>query len=105
MKSQVIEWAPFRLKSGKSEAELAAASDELQRDFLASQSGYLRRDVVRKDDGSFADIILWSSRHEAEAAMAKVANSTSCARYFALMQEGDGDPGAGVAHFTVLKSY
>lgn len=106
MSDQVVEWAPYRLKTGVTEAELFKAAEELQRDFLAKQPGYIRRELVKGDDGTFIDIVWWTSRRTAEEAVANAASSASCRRYFALMQEADdAQPGAGVMHFQSLRSY
>lgn len=102
---QVVEWAPFRLRPGRVEAELLKASDELQSEFLARQSGYIRRELVKGADGGFVDIVWWTDRRAAEEAMARVAASEVCARYFSLMREEDAGAGAGVAHFLTLKAY
>lgn len=106
MAHQIIEWAPFRLDPDTTEQRLLAVSDELQRQFLARQEGFVRRELLKKRDGEFVDLIWWSSLRAAEAAVASAANDPVCARYFALMQKTDHtDPGSGISHFLSLKRY
>ncbi len=105
MTTDTMEWAPFRLKPEATEAELAAASETLQRDFLAAQPGFLRRDLLRGPDGAYVDAVWWATPEAAAAAMALAADSPVCSRYFALMSENGEDAGAGVSLFRCLGSY
>lgn len=105
MSNQVIEWAPFSVREGVAEAALIAASEKLQRDFLANQDGFLRRELVKGQDRSYVDLVWWSSMETAEAAMAKVMESAICREYFALMEPHQAEAGAGVLHFRSLRTY
>jgi hypothetical protein len=101
----IIEWAPIRLAAGRSEKELLDASEAFQRDFLSVQPGFLRRELLRKSEREYVDIVHWQSAADAQAIMDKVANSQACAMYFAVMDMGTGDMTAGVDHFTSLAVY
>jgi hypothetical protein len=105
MSEQIIEWASFRLKPNTRESELLEAADELQVNFLAKCPGFLGRDLVRAGDGSFADIVRWSSRDAADAAMASTGESQACARYFALMEIDETDPAAGPALYQHIRAF
>jgi len=102
----IIEWAPFTLRNGASEQRLMEASESLQRDFLDRQEGFLRRDLLKAEDGSWVDLVFWRSRADMDAAMKRVTESPVCHTYFSLMNEADSaDPGAGVLHFQQRCSY
>lgn len=102
----VIEWAPFVVKPGVTEAVLLEVSHDLQRDFLEGQPGFIRRELVRSDRGQWTDLVYWESREAIEQAMLSVAESPACQRYFALMAGADhADPGEGVTVFEVRASY
>lgn len=102
----VIEWAPFTVRAGVTEEMMLAASEQLQRDFLERQPGFLRRELVRSDRGQWTDLVYWESREAVEQAMLAVADSGVCQRYFALMAGADhADPGGGVTIFEVRASY
>jgi hypothetical protein len=105
MQRRVLEWAPFRLKAGVEEASLLAASQELQRGFLAGQPGFMRRELLRAPDGSYVDLVLWETREAADAAMSHAADSTTCSLYFRLMTPEAADAGAGVLHFDEVARY
>jgi hypothetical protein len=102
----VLEWAPFELKPGVAEADLLAASDALQTEFLSQQPGFIRRELLRGKDGQWVDTVYWRSLAKAEQAARLVMESPVCLRYFELMvmPESD-DPNAGVSHFTHVRTY
>jgi hypothetical protein len=93
-----IEWAPFRLRDGATEAQLIEAAEAIQREFLGRQPGFLRRELARGAGGLWADVVHWSDAARAEAAMTAAATSLACRAYFELMAgvNGGADPGEGV---------
>jgi hypothetical protein len=105
MADQVLEWAPFRLKPGVDEAALLEASGRLQRDFLAHQDGFMRRELINGAEGAFVDLVWWSSFAASQAAMKKAAGSPACKAYVALMDCSERDPGDDVLLFGVVKAY
>jgi hypothetical protein len=105
MTGHVVEWAPFSIREGVGEAALLAASERLQREFLARQDGFVRRELIKGAERGYVDIVWWTSQETAEAAMAKVMESAICRDYFALMEPHQAEAGAGVLHFRSLRSY
>jgi hypothetical protein len=105
MTGPTIELARIRLAPGVSEAELIAASDAFQADFLARQPGFVRRELLRASAGEYADLVHWRSAADASAVMALAASSPACAAYFGVMAMDSGDPSAGVSHFLSLARY
>jgi hypothetical protein len=102
----VIEWAPFRLADGVTEAALLDASETLQREFLARRPGFVRRELLRGADGGWSDLVVWADQASADAVMSAVGESAACRAYFALMRGADAaDPGAGVLHLRRVRSY
>lgn len=103
---QVIEWAPFRLKDGVTDAELLAASDAMQVAFLQGQKGFIKRELVKGADGQWADVVYWISHADAEAAMPNAMENPVCLKYFEFLQGVDHDhPEVGVLHLNVMKTY
>ena len=99
-----IEWAAFRVRPGVTEPQIRAASTAIQEEFIARQPGFLRRELLRADDGSYVDVLWWRDRASAETAMAAAMQSPACARYFELMESDAADP-AGVKHLAQLAAY
>jgi hypothetical protein len=107
MKDQVvIEWAPFKLAPGVTEEELAAASRDLQQKFLATQRGFLRRELLRGKNGDWVDLLHWADQAAADDAMKAAGESAICLAYFHLMAGADSqEAGNGVLHFARVASY
>ena len=103
----VIEWAPFRLRDGVTDAQLLEASAAIQRDFLEGRPGFVRRELVRGSDGLWADVVYWIDLAAARDAMEAAASSPTCSRYFRLMIGASGapDPGEGVMHLRLVRTY
>lgn len=104
MSNHILEIAVIRLAAGRTEQDLIRASDRFQ-EFLRGQNGFLERSLVRASDGSFADVVRWASRKDADAIMEKVASSTACQTYFSIMEPSPGNPAEGVSHFDILATY
>lgn len=106
MNPLAIEIAPFLLAADVSEADMLAASDILEQQFLSRADGYLGRVLVRKDDQHWSDIVFWRSAAHAEKAMQQVADSEACRSYFQCMAHSDHDhPEEGVTLFQAMKHY
>jgi heme-degrading monooxygenase HmoA len=87
--ARVVEWAPFRLAPGVEESVLLEASEVLQREFLAHQPGFLRRELLRGDDGQWADLVYWEDEAAAGNAMREATASPACQSYFQRMTGAD----------------
>ena len=101
--STIVEWAPIKLAKEKTEQDLLTASDIFQREFLAGQPGFLSRELIRKADGEYVDIVHWRSQADVEAIMAKVENSPACATYFSVMDMSEGT--GSIDLYTSLAAY
>lgn len=101
----VVEWAPFTVVEGTDEQQLLAASEALQRDFLARQAGFLKRELLRVDARRWVDLVYWSSRVAADEAMKAAAASPACHAYFGLMVMEHADPAAGVTILEQVRAY
>lgn len=104
--AHVIEWAPFTVVEGTDEQKLVAASEALQRDFLAKRPGFVKRELLRVDARRFVDLVYWTSRDAAEGAIEAAASSPACHAYFGLMVMADHhDPAAGVTMLEPVRAY
>ena len=107
MATVTIEWAPFKLADAVDEARLLRASDGLQTEFLARQPGFIRRELLKGQNGQWVDLVYWESEDAAGRAMQDAMNSPVCLEYFRLMVgvNGGADPGEGLLHFRQVKTY
>jgi hypothetical protein len=92
--SPVTVLAPIKLATGKTEADLLAASKIFQKDFAAHEPGILRRELVRKPDGTYLDIVQFRSQEDFVDVVKKEMESPACAAFFAVMDLSDFDPEA-----------
>ncbi len=101
-----VEWAAFSLAPGVQEETLLEASAKLQAEFLDSQKGFIRRELLRGANGHWADLVYWESEEDAKAIVEAAFKSPVCVEYFKLMVGPDpADPEAGVLHFQRVDSY
>lgn len=104
--AHVVEWAPFTVIEGADEQKVVAASEALQRDFLAKQPGFVKRDLLRIDERRWVDLVVWESRAAVDHAMRAAATSQACHAYFSLMVMNEhADPAAGVTILDPIRSY
>ena len=68
LKGQIVELAPFILKNGVTEAGLLEASETLQKVFLFKQTGFIKRELVKKQIGEYLDMVYWDSQKNADKA-------------------------------------
>ena len=101
--NHTIEFAPFTLAEGVDEATLIAAAEELQKDFLGRQKGFIKRDLARLADGRWADVIYWESRESVEQAMQSAPENPAALRYFQLMAASESD--AANTLMSITRSY
>jgi len=105
MSDNIIEMAEIKLAAGRTETDLIRASDRFQTEFLSRQPGFIGRDLVRMEDGRYADIVRWESMSAAAAIMEQVPNSPACGAYFSVMEMNPENPQEGVHLYRVMTSY
>ncbi len=97
--------APIKLAEGKTEEDLLAASEVFQRDVVSHQPGVLRRELVRKSDGTYLDIVQFRSMKDAEKMMELGKESTGCREFFAVMDMDSADASLGEMVHQSLATY
>ncbi|KZL05135.1 hypothetical protein PsAD2_04490 [Pseudovibrio axinellae] len=85
MTDQVIEIAPFHLSPDRSESELLEASERFQKEFLEEFDGFVRRSLVKHEDGAYADIVTWATGAASKAAVAAAGKHAAGQAYFSLL--------------------
>lgn len=97
--------APIKLAEGKSEADLLAASLIFQNDFVAHEPGVLRRELVRKPDGTYLDIVQFRSEDDMADVVKREMESPACASFFSVMDLSDFDPDAQMDVYVSLETH
>lgn len=99
-----IEWAPFIKSPNVTDEQLIAAANSLNSDFLIKQKGFIKRELIKKNDNEYADVIYWETNTDAVTAGEKVSTCVKCNEYFTLMVM-DAKSGEGFSHYTIIKSW
>jgi general stress protein 26 len=77
--------ALIRLAAGKTERDLLKASDIVERDLVSKQPGVRQREMVRKVDGGYLDIVQFRSQADMDKVVALEMESPVCHQFFAVM--------------------
>ncbi len=105
MTTPITVLAPIKLATGKTEADLLAASERFQREFVNDQPGVIRRELVRKGDGTYLDIVQFRSMKDAEEIMELEKESAACHAFFAVMDMDSADESDGEVFHQSLATY
>ena len=99
-----IEWAPFIKTAGVTDEQLVSKANTVNRDFLIKQKGFIKRELIKKNDAEYADVIYWKTKNDAVTAGEKVGKCDTCNEYFKLMEMGV-KAGEGFSHYIIIKSW
>ena len=91
MTQPVTVIAPIERAAGKSEADLVAASQLFQQEFVDHEPGMLRRELVRKSDGTYLDIVQFRSAQDTNDVIEKEQNAPACHSFFSVMDMSEKD--------------
>ncbi|MCH6255366.1 hypothetical protein MLD52_02315 [Puniceicoccaceae bacterium K14] len=103
---EFVQFVPFHTLEDVREGALLEASEKLQEGFLSLQEGFIKRELLRDENGKWADLIYWESKEDSENAALKVPQSDVCGHYFSLIEPFDPeDPSQGVFTFTKISNW
>ncbi len=98
--TKTIEIVMYRAKPEVSDAHLTELSDGFQRE-LDGFPGYIRRRLLKDDDGIWIDIVDWNSMEEAMRASEQI-NASPLAAAFGELVEGES---VKVMHLSPVRVY
>jgi hypothetical protein len=96
----VIELVLMKPANGVDDAALLKACDDIM-PFLREAGGYLRRQVLRSDDGQWVDVVYWNSLEEALQAADPIMSTPAGQQLGAVL---DG-PSVRVFHLQQVRKY
>ncbi len=98
--------AQIELKDEIDERALIAASDAFQSAFAGRQPGIEKRLLLRGKDGTYADLVFFTSKEAADRVVEAELKSDACRDYFSVMKiPEDVSPDMGVLRFEHVKTY
>jgi hypothetical protein len=97
----IVEVSQFRLVAGADENAFLAAAERTQSEFLGQQHGFLGRDLLRADDGTWMDIVRFQDAESAEAAFVAFAGHPGVVAFESML-----DPSSlRMTHWWAAKSW
>lgn len=104
--AQVVEFAAIQLKDSVTEEMLLKTSSRLQKEFLDKQDGFLKRELLKKSDREYVDLVYWSSQAHADKVVQNAMSSPVCFAFFQLMKEADPNhPEGGLSYYQIVGEY
>lgn len=85
--NETIELVTFRLASG--DARSFVAANGMINDWLKKQPGFISRRLGQKADGSWIDVLMWSSDEAAKTAGAKAMTELSDCKAMAMISPAE----------------
>jgi hypothetical protein len=97
----IVEVAQFKLKSGVSEGNFLEASQVAQDGFISKCVGYISRELFKKEDNTWLDMVRWTSMEDAQSAMNKFMNEPGAKKFEEMI-----DPSTvQIMHLTQVKVF
>ena len=81
--SEVIEVVQFKLAKGVTPAAFAALDRAVEREHVARQPGFMRRESAVSDDGEWLVVVHWASARDADASMASFTQAAAAQPFLA----------------------
>jgi hypothetical protein len=81
----IVEVSQFRLVAGTDENAFLAAAEQTQSEFLGQQHGFVGRDLLRADDGTWMDIVRFRDAESARAAFVAFARHPGAAPFESML--------------------
>lgn len=85
MTTPITVLVPIKLAKGKTEDDLLAASEVFENEFVSKQAGVKRRELVRKGNGEYIDIVQFRSAEDMEDVIEQEKTSPVCHAFFLVM--------------------
>ncbi len=105
MAKPVTVLAPIKLAAGKTETDLLSASARFQKEFVDSEPGIIRRELVRTGEGTYLDIVQFRSEEDAMTVVEKEKESLACHAFFSVMDLGAESESGSIDFYPSLATY
>ncbi len=102
MQSETVEIAQIRLRPDVTEEDFLAAFQRFVDGFVRQQPGFLRCELLKKDDGQFLDLVHWATRSDAVSAFERSYENDACLAFFELLEADEADASSGVEYLTAI---
>lgn len=105
MSNPVTILAPIKLAQGVTEADFLIASEKFQKEFVNQESCILRRELIKKSDTEYMDIVQFTDKESVYKIMEKEQNHPTCQAFFALMSFSEEELASPMPIYQSLTSH
>lgn len=78
----------YELAESVQEEDLLSIAKEIVNNWMKLQSGFIKWEIHKNNDGSYADIVYWASKEAAKNAEKEMGNIPNAAEWYACYKEG-----------------
>lgn len=103
MQNETVEIAQIKLRPDVTEEAFLAAFQRFVDGFVCQQPGFLKCELLRRDNGQFLDLVHWATRSDAVTAFERSSENEACLTLFGLLEADEADASSGVEYLTLLK--
>lgn len=104
MQGETLEIAQIRLRPGVTEEDFLAAFQRFVDGFARQQPGFLKCELLKKDNGEFLNLVHWVTRSDAVSAFKRSTQNDACLAFFELLEADETDASSGVEYLTTILS-
>jgi heme-degrading monooxygenase HmoA len=97
----IVETAQFRARPGVSDEQLLKASQEAQDGYLGKCRGFVSRELLKSEDGSWLDIVHFETLEAAQSAAKGFQGNQSTKA----LEDAIDPATARMSHYRVIKKY
>jgi hypothetical protein len=83
----ILEVVHFKLKECIAEEGFISAYDAMENDFFRKVEGYIKRELVKTDNGEWIDTVYWRTIHHAYQGTEEAVLNPICVNCFKMMNE------------------
>ena len=78
----------YRLAKNVSEENLLDVASGVYNNWMSKQSGLIKWEIHRSDDGGYTDIVYWESKDDAKRAEADMVNTPNASDWISCYEDG-----------------
>ncbi len=95
------DFISYQLAEGIDQKHLLSVAEQVFDQWMKHQEGFIRWEINQNEDGSYTDVVSWSSKEAAKQAEENMENIPNGGQWFACYKEGS----ISSKHLTVLQRF
>lgn len=78
----------YKLSENISEEQLLNVANDIAKNWMSKQSGFIKWEIHKNNDGGYTDIVYWKSKDDAKKAEADMVNIPNANEWYSCYEEG-----------------